>query len=168
MAFPKLAILGFLILATALEVFGDAIVRIGLGQPAIATRLPYFACGAVLLFGYGLSLNLAPIEFERVVGIYIATLFTMWQIVSFLPFRTVPSLPTLVGGALIICGGMVVASRLKSPSRRSRSSSTHSRTRSSSASMLTSPVTMGAMAASHAMPSAASSSSWARWVSVGC
>ena len=33
----------------------------------------------------------------------------MWQIVSFITFRTVPSLPTLVGGLLIIGGGMVVA-----------------------------------------------------------
>ena len=109
MAYPKLTILGFLILATAMEVFGDAIIRIGLGQPAAATKLAYFAAGAVLLFGYGVSLNLAPIEFEKVVGIYIATLFTMWQIVSFLTFRTVPNLPILVGGALIIAGGLIVA-----------------------------------------------------------
>jgi hypothetical protein len=107
--FPKLAIFGFLILATALEVFGDAVVRMGLGQQAIANRAAYFAGGAVLLFGYGLSLNSAPIEFEKVVGVSIATLFVMWQAVSFITFRTVPSLPTLVGGALIICGGMIVA-----------------------------------------------------------
>jgi len=107
--FPKLAIFGFLILATALEVFGDAVVRMGLGHQAVATRLAYFAGGAVLLFGYGFSLNNAPIEFEKVVGVYIATLFVMWQIVSFITFRTVPSLPTLVGGLLIIGGGMVVA-----------------------------------------------------------
>jgi small multidrug resistance family-3 protein len=109
MGFPKLTIFGFLILATALEVFGDAVVRIGLGQQVLANRLAYFAAGAVLLFGYGLSLNTAPIEFEKVVGVYIATLFVMWQLVSFLTFRTVPSLPTLAGGALIIAGGLVVA-----------------------------------------------------------
>jgi small multidrug resistance family-3 protein len=107
--FPKLAIFGFLILATALEVFGDAVVRMGLGQAATANRLAYFAGGAVLLFGYGLALNTAPIEFEKVVGVYIATLFVMWQVVSFLAFRTVPSLPTLAGGVLIIAGGLVVA-----------------------------------------------------------
>lgn len=109
MGFPKLTIFGFLILATALEVFGDAVVRIGLGQPVLANRLVYFAGGAVLLFGYGLSLNTAPIEFEKVVGVYIATLFVMWQLVSFITFRTIPSLPTLAGGALIIAGGLVVA-----------------------------------------------------------
>jgi small multidrug resistance family-3 protein len=107
--FPKLAIFGFLILATALEVFGDAIVRMGLGQQFLAQRIAYFAGGAVLLFGYGLSLNHAPIEFEKVVGVYIATLFVMWQIVSFITFRAVPNLATIVGGVLIIAGGMVVA-----------------------------------------------------------
>ncbi len=109
MGFPKLAVFGFLILATALEVFGDAIVRMGLGQQVFANRIVYFAGGAVLLFGYGLSLNTAPIEFEKVVGVYIATLFVMWQLVSFVTFRTVPSLPTLAGGGLIILGGMIVA-----------------------------------------------------------
>ena len=105
----KLIILGFLILATTLEVTGDAIIRLGLGRSVVATKGVYFAAGAVLLFGYGLSLNLAPIEFHRVVGIYIATLFIVWQIISFLVFRSVPTVPILVGGALIVAGGLTVA-----------------------------------------------------------
>ena len=48
-----------------------------------------------------------------------------------------------------------------SPARRCRSSSTHSRTRSSRASTFTSPVTSGAIAASQAIASAASPSSQA-------
>ena len=106
---PKLIILGFLILATAMEVSGDAIVRIGLAQPTAGEKALYFVAGAALLFGYGLALNLAPIEFERVVGIYIATLFVVWQVISFMVFRTVPTLPVLVGGALIVAGGLIVA-----------------------------------------------------------
>jgi len=43
-----------------------------------------------------------------VVGLYIATLFVVWQMVNFLSFRTMPTLPVLVGGALIIAGGLVV------------------------------------------------------------
>ena len=105
----KLIILGFLILATTLEVTGDAIIRIGLGRGVVAVKGAYFAAGAVLLFGYGLCLNLAPIEFHRVVGIYIATLFIVWQIISFLIFRSVPTMPILVGGALIVAGGLTVA-----------------------------------------------------------
>ena len=109
MADSKIIILGFLILATAMEVTGDAVVRIGLGQSALVSKALYFIGGAVLLFGYGLALNSAPIEFEKVVGIYIATLFVMWQVVSFFTFGARLSPPILVGGALIIVGGLIVA-----------------------------------------------------------
>ena len=98
----------FLIIATSLETFGDAIVRIGLGQASWLPRSGLFLAGAVLLFGYGLSLNLAPIEFNRVVGLYIATLFIVWQIVNLIVFRTSPDMPILLGGALIVGGGLIV------------------------------------------------------------
>jgi hypothetical protein len=104
----KLTVLGFLIVATTLESFGDAVVRIGLHQHALGSRVALFFAGGVLLFGYGLTLNLAPLEFGRVVGLYIATLFVVWQIINFIVFRTVPTAPILLGGALIIIGGSVV------------------------------------------------------------
>ena len=104
----KYAVFAFLILATTLEATGDAIIRIGLSQSAWPVRCAMFLAAAVLLFGYGLSLNLAPIAFERVVGLYIATLFIVWQIITFVTFRTVPSVPVLVGGTLIVLGGLVV------------------------------------------------------------
>ena len=98
----------FLLLATSLETFGDAIVRIGIGQTAWLPRGALFLAGAVLLFGYGVSLNLAPVEFNRVVGLYIATLFIVWQIVNFVVFRTVPVAPVFLGGSLIVAGGLIV------------------------------------------------------------
>ncbi|MDB5438622.1 MAG: hypothetical protein JWM33_1049 [Caulobacteraceae bacterium] len=97
-----------LLLATSLEATGDAQVRKGLGEAPLAQRFGLFAVGAALLFGYGLSLNLAPLEFGRVVGLYIATLFLVWQVVNFFAFRAVPTAPVLVGGALIVVGGLVV------------------------------------------------------------
>ena len=103
---PKIFL--FLIVATTLETFGDAIVRMAIGQAAWVPRTGLFLVGAILLFGYGLSLNLAPIEFNRVVGLYIATLFIVWQIVNFIVFRTLPDLPILAGGALIVAGGLIV------------------------------------------------------------
>jgi small multidrug resistance family-3 protein len=105
----KLIIVGLLIVATTLEVTGDAIIRLGLGQPGGAARGAYFLAGAVLVFGYGLTLNLAPLEFHKVVGIYIATLFVVWQIISYFVFRSVPTAPVLVGGSLIVLGGLIVA-----------------------------------------------------------
>lgn len=104
----KLTVFAFLIVATVLEVGGDAIVRTGLERAGLA-RFGLFALGAVMLFCYGLLLNLAPLPFERVVGIYIATLFVVWQVVSYIAFRHVPGLPVLVGGSLVVAGGLVVA-----------------------------------------------------------
>jgi len=102
----KLTVLGFLVVATTLEAFGDAIVRVGLNQHSSLPRGLLFLGGATLLFGYGLSLNLAPLEFRRVVGLYIATLFVVWQIVNLIV--SAPTLPIVVGGALIIAGGTIV------------------------------------------------------------
>jgi drug/metabolite transporter (DMT)-like permease len=98
----------FLLIATTLEASGDAFVRMGIYHHVGLARVGVFLAGALLLFGYGCFLNLAPLEFGRVVGLYIATLFVVWQVINFVAFRAVPTLPILVGGALIIAGGAVV------------------------------------------------------------
>lgn len=103
-----LSALGFLLIATTLEVSGDALVRVAIYNHLGITRLSLMVIGASLLFGYGFSLNLAPVEFRQVVGLYIATLFVVWQIINFLVFRTSPTPAILVGGALIVIGGLVV------------------------------------------------------------
>jgi hypothetical protein len=100
--------LGFLIIATALEVSGDATVRIALYGHTGATRFVMMLAGALLLFGYGFSLNLAPVEFRHVVGLYIATLVVMWQLINFMTFRTAPDLSIIVGGTLIVLGGLII------------------------------------------------------------
>ena len=107
--YTKLIIVSLLIVATTLEVTGDSLIRVGLGRSIPVARGSYFLAGAVLLFGYGLTLNLAPIEFHRVAGIYIAVLFVVWQIISFIAFRAVPTVPILAGGTLIVAGGLIVA-----------------------------------------------------------
>lgn len=103
--------IGFLVAATVLEVSGDAIIRIALHDHTGLTilRLGLFALGAGLVFGYATFLNLAPLEFREVVGLYIATLFVVWQVVNFAFFRTLPNLPVLAGGALIVAGGAIVS-----------------------------------------------------------
>jgi hypothetical protein len=99
----------FVLLATILEAAGDAIVRVALHQESAALRVGLFALGALLLFGYGTSLNLAPVDFATVTGIYVATLFVVFQITNFIFFKHVPGSGTLAGGALIVAGGLVVA-----------------------------------------------------------
>src|SRR5437588_11183930 len=98
----------FLLLATSLEVSGDALVRMGIYNHAGIARLGLMLAGAALLFGYGFSLNLAPVEFRRVAGLSIATLFVIWQIINFIVFRTLPNLPVSLGGTLIVAGGLIV------------------------------------------------------------
>ncbi len=98
----------FLLIATTLEVSGDAIVRMSIYNHAGWYRAGLMLAGAALLFGYGFTLNLAPVEFGRVVGLYIATLFVVWQVINFIAFRTVPSLPIFVGGALVVAGGLII------------------------------------------------------------
>jgi hypothetical protein len=97
-----------LMIATVLEVSGDAVVRMGIYQQVGATRIALFLAGAALLFGYGSFLNLAPIDFGRVVGLYIATLFVVWQVINFIAFQTLPTVPILVGGGLVIAGGAII------------------------------------------------------------
>ena len=99
----------FLVIATTMEALGDALVRKAIYGPSQAVaRLGLMAAGGVLLLGYGTVLNLAPVEFSRVAGLYIATLFVVWQVVNFLVFRGLPTAPILGGGALIVAGGLVV------------------------------------------------------------
>jgi small multidrug resistance family-3 protein len=97
-----------LLIATTLEVSGDAVVRMALYNHAGLARGALMVAGAALLLGYGSLLNLAPFEFGRVVGLYIATLFVVWQAINFIVFRAVPTLPILVGGALVVLGGAII------------------------------------------------------------
>lgn len=98
----------FLIVATVLEVTGDAIIRLCMYNHTGLARMSLALLGAILLFGYGFFLNLAPVEFGQVVGLYIATLFVVWQIINYIAFKSVPSLPILVGGTLVVAGGLII------------------------------------------------------------
>ena len=97
-----------LVIATLLEVSGDAIVRMAIYNHVGLVRIGLFLIGAMLLFGYGSFLNLAPLEFGQVVGLYIATLFVVWQVINFIAFKTLPTAPILIGGSLVIAGGAVI------------------------------------------------------------
>ena len=98
----------FLIVATTLEVSGDAIIRMCMYNHTGPARIGLGIIGAILLFGYGFFLNLAPVEFGRVVGLYIATLFVVWQIINYIAFKSAPSLPVIIGGTLVVTGGLII------------------------------------------------------------
>jgi small multidrug resistance family-3 protein len=48
------------------------------------------------------------VEFGRIVGLYIATLFVVWQIINFVAFRALPEPQVWVGGGLVVAGGLII------------------------------------------------------------
>ncbi len=99
----------FLLAAALLEAGGDALLRKALLQSAGTARIILFVAGAAVLFAYGTVVNLAPLEFGQLIGIYIATLFVMWQVINLVFFNTLPTTPILAGGTLIVAGGLIVS-----------------------------------------------------------
>jgi hypothetical protein len=97
-----------LLIATILEVGGDAVVRVAIYRNTGLARSALLLAGAGLLLGYGSFLNTAPVEFGRVVGLYIATLFIVWQIINYMAFRSLPGLPVWLGGTLVVAGGLII------------------------------------------------------------
>ena len=95
-------------IAAALEAGGDAIVRKGLHAPSPSLRAAIFAAGAVVLFGYGLTVNAPPWDFGKLLGVYVTLFFVVAQVLNFVLFGARPDLPILVGGALVVAGGLVV------------------------------------------------------------
>ena len=98
----------FVFAATVFEASGDATLRIALHHPSLSARMSLFLAGAILLAFYGTSLNLAPVEFATVTGVYVASLFVVFQITNFVFFQVLPTPSLYVGGAFIVTGGLIV------------------------------------------------------------
>ncbi len=98
----------FVLAATIFEAAGDALLRVAIHSHAWPIRIGYFVTGAVLLTMYGTSLNVAPVEFGKVVGLYVALLYIVFQVTNYIAFKAKPTLPVLLGGVLIVAGGLLV------------------------------------------------------------
>jgi small multidrug resistance family-3 protein len=107
-ALNAVPLLVLLLIAATLEAAGDAVVRMAIYNHVGPVRIGLFLAGAALLLTYGTFLNLAPLDFGRVVGLYLATLFVVWQVINFVAFRSLPTLPILIGGVLVIAGGAIM------------------------------------------------------------
>ena len=95
--------LAILTLAALLEVGGDALVRIGLrsyGYP--------LAAGAFTLVAYGVLVNQTSVDFNRLMGIYIAIFFVVSQTISLVLFKQIPDDRILLGGGFIVTGGLLI------------------------------------------------------------
>src|SRR5215510_450697 len=98
----------FIIICTILEATGDAIIRKSIYHNVGGARISLMLLGMIFLLGYGVFLNLAPSEFGKIVGLYIATLFVVWQIINYIAFKSLPTVPVMIGGSLIVIGGLIV------------------------------------------------------------
>ena len=96
--------LAILTIAAALEVGGDALIRKGLREG----QYLYLLFGAIVLFVYGLTVNLPKWDFGQLLGVYIAAFFVVAQVVAYFIFHEEVQTPMLVGGAFIIVGGLVM------------------------------------------------------------
>ena len=98
-----LKILFLLIVAAALEVGGDALVRMGLEG-----RSYLIAAGGLTLLIYGILVNKSGLDFNRLMGIYIAIFFVVSQVISYVAFKQVPDDKLLLGGGFIVTGGLLM------------------------------------------------------------
>ncbi|MGB8682821.1 MAG: hypothetical protein WCD12_08060 [Candidatus Binatus sp.] len=95
--------LAILVLAAVLEVGGLALVRIGLhsyGYP--------LAAGAFTLVAYGVMVNQSSVDFNRLMGIYIAVFFVVSQAISLILFKQIPDDRIILGGGFIVAGGLLI------------------------------------------------------------
>ncbi len=98
-----------LLLAAVLEAGGDAIVRLGLRSGMAWQRYLLFLGAAVALFAYGWTVNRPSWDFGKLLGLYVVFFFVIAQLISWLAFKQPPSLQVVLGGALIVAGGVVIA-----------------------------------------------------------
>ena len=94
-----------LLAAAFLEVGGDAAIRYGLVRPATAATI----AGAVALVVYGFVVNTNRLmEFNRLMGTYIAVFYLVSLTIGVAMFGERPTLAAIAGGALIVTGGLLI------------------------------------------------------------
>jgi len=97
-----------LLMAAALEVFGDSFFQSGMYRSSGLARGLWLVLGIAILAAYGLCVNLPRWDFGRLLGAYVALFFVVAQVVAWLRFDQRPTPPILLGGTLIVAGGLVI------------------------------------------------------------
>ncbi len=104
MTTPLVTVLS-LVIAAALESGGDAAIRHGL----IRGPRAWLVVGSVMLVLYGFLVNLnRAVDFGTLMGIYIVTFFVVSQIIAVVLLGEQAAPMTLLGGAFIVVGGLIV------------------------------------------------------------
>ena len=108
---PTVIALLCLLGAAILEAAGDAVVRSGLGRllgVSVGKGVLLVVVGGLLLLAYGCLVNAPRWDFGRLLGVYVCFFFVVAQVINRVAFHQQPSLPILVGGAFIVCGGLLI------------------------------------------------------------
>jgi drug/metabolite transporter superfamily protein YnfA len=98
-----------LLLAAFLEAYGDSCFQTALYRSSGPTRTLAFLGGAVSLAAYGLVVNVPRWDFGKLLGVYVVMFFLVAQVVARVRFGQVPTMPVLLGGALIVAGGLIIS-----------------------------------------------------------
>ncbi len=93
-----------LVLAALFEVGGDALIRAGLRGKGFAL----IATGFVILGSYGLVLNQIPMDFSKLLGVYLG-LFAVVSVLfgKFLFHESIP-LGTWLGLGVVLVGSLII------------------------------------------------------------
>jgi drug/metabolite transporter superfamily protein YnfA len=104
LAFSTFAQLAILVFAAVFEVGGDALIRAGM-RGRVAWLI---ALGFVILGAYGLVLNQIPIDFSKLLGIYVG-LFALVSILfgKFLFHEAIPN-STWLGLGVVLTGSAII------------------------------------------------------------
>lgn len=106
MSIPLGSVMAWLVflVAAALEVLGDAVIRKGLRGGG----LPLITLGFLMLGCYGLVVNRVPWDFSRLLGVYVGVFAAFGVLYGrFVLGEKVP-LSTWLGLAIVIAGGLVI------------------------------------------------------------
>ena len=61
-----------------------------------------------MLFSYGVAVSAPAWDFGKLLGVYVTLFFVVAQVVNFVFFHVRPDMATLVGGAFVVTGGIII------------------------------------------------------------
>jgi len=103
------ATFALLLVAATIEVLGDAFFQSAVHRSSGLGRWIFLVARGGTLSLYGLMVNLPRWDFGKLLGVYVVFFFFVAQIVAKLRFHQPTTLPTLVGGFMIMAGGAVIS-----------------------------------------------------------
>lgn len=92
------------IVAAVLEAGGDALIRRGLRGSSAA----FIVGGCLMLSCYGVAVNIVKWDFSKLLGVYVAFFALISVLVGRVIFREDVPVPTWLGLAFIITGGLII------------------------------------------------------------